>query len=64
MNQGILGSGNWPAYLESSSERNLPLYERNGFRVVGEIQALGQGPSIWRMWREPQPAYETEDSMG
>jgi len=44
-----------PAYLESSSERNLPLYQRNGFRVVGELQALGHGPTIWRMWREPQP---------
>jgi GNAT superfamily N-acetyltransferase len=42
-----------PAYLESSNERNLPLYERNGFRVVGELQALGRGPTIWRMWREP-----------
>ena len=44
-----------PAYLESSCERNLALYERNGFRVVGELQALGHGPTIWRMWREPQP---------
>jgi GNAT superfamily N-acetyltransferase len=44
-----------PAYLESSNERNLPLYERNGFRVVGELQALDHGPAIWRMWREPQP---------
>jgi GNAT superfamily N-acetyltransferase len=44
-----------PAYLESSSERNLPLYERNGFRVLGELRALGHGPTIWRMWREPQP---------
>jgi GNAT superfamily N-acetyltransferase len=43
-----------PAYLESSNERNLSLYERNGFRVVGELQALGHGPTIWRMWREPQ----------
>jgi GNAT superfamily N-acetyltransferase len=43
-----------PAYLESSNERNLPLYERNGFRVVGELPALGHGPTIWRMWREPQ----------
>jgi GNAT superfamily N-acetyltransferase len=44
-----------PAYLESSSERNLPLYERNGFRVIGELRALGYGPTIWRMLREPQP---------
>jgi len=43
-----------PAYLESSNERNLPLYERSGFRVVGDIAALGRGPTIWRMWREPQ----------
>jgi len=41
-----------PAYLESSNERNLPLYERNGFRVIGELPALGHGPVIWRMWRE------------
>jgi GNAT superfamily N-acetyltransferase len=47
-----------PAYLESSNERNLPLYERNGFRVVGELQALSRGPTIWRMWREPSPAPE------
>ena len=44
-----------PAYLESSNERNLPLYVRNGFRVVGELRALGHGPTIWRMWRAPPP---------
>jgi len=43
-----------PAYLESSNERNLTLYERHGFRVVEEIKALGTGPSIWRMWRDAQ----------
>jgi ribosomal protein S18 acetylase RimI-like enzyme len=45
-----------PAYLESSNERNLPLYERHGFRVVGELRALGRGPAIWRMWRDPEPS--------
>jgi GNAT superfamily N-acetyltransferase len=51
-----------PAYLESSNERNLALYERHGFRVVGDLRALGHGPIIWRMWREPQPAPETADA--
>ena len=51
-----LDTGGLAAYLESSNERNLPLYERNGFRVVGELQALGHGPTIWRMWREPSAA--------
>ena len=43
-----------PAYLESSNERNLTLYERHGFRVVEEIKLLGVGPTMWRMWRDPQ----------
>lgn len=42
-----------PAYLESSNERNLTLYERHGFTVVEELRVLGKGPKIWRMWRDP-----------
>jgi ribosomal protein S18 acetylase RimI-like enzyme len=41
------------AYLESSKERNVVLYERHGFRVVEEVRLPKDGPPIWRMWREP-----------
>lgn len=44
-----------PAYLESSKERNVPLYARFGFEVVDEHRSAGGGPPIWRMWREPRP---------
>jgi len=40
----------WPCYLESSSPRNIPLYERLGFEVIHEI-ALPNGPKMWGMWR-------------
>lgn len=43
-----------PAYLESSKERNVPLYARFGFEVIDEHRSAGS-PPIWRMWREPRP---------
>ncbi len=42
-----------PAYLESSKERNVPLYERNGFKVTEEFVVPSGGPKMWLMWREP-----------
>lgn len=43
-----------PAYLESSKERNVPFYERFGFRVTRKLTPPGRGcPPIWLMWRDP-----------
>ena len=42
-----------PAYLESSNPRNISLYRRFGFEVVGEIQC-GRSPTMYPMWREAQ----------
>jgi ribosomal protein S18 acetylase RimI-like enzyme len=39
-----------PAYLESSNPRNIALYERHGFDVMGEIQ-VGTSPVITPMLR-------------
>lgn len=40
-----------PAYLESSNPRNISLYERHGFRIVGEIQH-GSSPTLMPMLRK------------
>jgi len=41
-----------PAYLDATSPDNRRLYERHGFRVIGELAVAG-GPRVWQMWREP-----------
>src|SRR5262245_36274911 len=41
------------AYLESTNRRNLSLYERHGFEVVGEIQ-VGTSPTLFPMLRKPR----------
>jgi ribosomal protein S18 acetylase RimI-like enzyme len=40
------------AYLESSNEQNIPLYQRHGFEVLGRIQ-VGTSPPITPMLRHP-----------
>lgn len=43
-----------PAYLESSTERNRVLYERNGFDLTGTFAMPMSGPPIREMWRNPK----------
>ncbi len=43
-----------PAYLESSSPLNIPLYERHGFEVQEEVPIGEGGPPLALMWREPR----------
>jgi ribosomal protein S18 acetylase RimI-like enzyme len=40
------------AYLESSNPKNIPLYERHGFELLGTIQ-VGASPPIFPMLRKP-----------
>jgi len=41
------------AYLESSNPKNISLYERHGFEVMGKIQ-IGAGPLVTPMLRRPR----------
>jgi ribosomal protein S18 acetylase RimI-like enzyme len=42
------------AYLEASSEKNVPLYLRYGFEIVSEFRPEPAGPRLWGMWRNAQ----------
>ena len=41
------------AYLESSNPKNINLYERHGFEIMGKVQE-GDSPPIHPMIRQPQ----------
>lgn len=41
------------AYLESSNPKNVPLYERYGFEVMGHVQP-GDFPGLYPMIRRPR----------
>jgi ribosomal protein S18 acetylase RimI-like enzyme len=43
----------FPAYLESSNPRNIPLYRRHGFEALGTVQ-VGSSPPIVPMLRRPR----------
>jgi ribosomal protein S18 acetylase RimI-like enzyme len=41
------------AYLESTNQANIPLYERHGFELLSTIQ-VGSSPPIFPMLRKPR----------
>ena len=47
---GTIDDQHIAAYLESANPQNIPLYERFGFSVIGEIQA-GNSPIVTTMYR-------------
>ena len=49
----IVDQEHLPAYLDSTNPRNVPFYERHGFKVTGQWQA-GDSPPIISMLREPR----------
>jgi GNAT superfamily N-acetyltransferase len=42
-----------PAFLETGSPGNVPLYEHLGFRVVDAAEPPGGGPTVWFMRADP-----------
>ena len=50
----VCDSHNMSVYLEATSPRNVPLYERHGFEKVGSIQ-VADSPQIIAMLRKPRP---------
>ena len=47
----IADAAGMPCYLESSKEKNIPIYSSFGFEVTGEIIPPG-GPVLYPMWRK------------
>lgn len=45
------GAEAFPAFLETSDERNVSLYERLGFRIGAEFDLPDGGPRTWAMTR-------------
>ena len=50
----IADASGLPCYLESSKEKNLPIYASFGFELTEEIKLIG-GPTLYAMWRKAQP---------
>lgn len=50
-----LDAANTPAYLETGTTRNVALYQRHGFVVTFEEKPRADAPTMWGMWRDPNP---------
>lgn len=46
----VAGDG-LPAYLETATPENVPLYQRLGFEIIEEWDVPGKGPHFWSMLR-------------
>jgi GNAT superfamily N-acetyltransferase len=44
-----------PTYLEASTKESARLYSRVGYRWLDRTTDLPDGPSLYPMWRDPQP---------
>ncbi|SCF19700.1 Acetyltransferase (GNAT) family protein [Micromonospora viridifaciens] len=44
----------YPAFLATSSERNMAFYERLGFTVTADVQLPDNGPRTWCMRKDPR----------
>jgi len=43
-----------PCYLETENPRNVPFYQKHGFKVASEGEVTSSKLHIWSMLREPQ----------
>jgi len=42
-----------PCYLETENPRNVPFYQKHGFKVISEGEVTGSRLHVWSMLREP-----------
>jgi GNAT superfamily N-acetyltransferase len=47
-----------PAYTETQKLENVGWYARFGF-IAMDVLKIANAPTIWRLWRDPQPSNET-----
>lgn len=52
-----------PAFLQASSQQSRTLYERHGYKGLGDPFHLPDGTPFWSMWREPSSP-ETNTGTG